>query len=153
MAAALAAVSLCFADGDVKGEKPLKGLMVGNSSSICNLGEMPNVAEPDAAHAATTRRHTGIPSIAVARNGRLWVTFYGSPTGGEDSNNYCTLATSADGTIPTYFDSRKGSDWVNCMVYVADRLEALDDELQRCVEVGRPLRRAVRDSGGRAPRG
>ena len=30
-----------------------------------------------------------------------------------------------DGTIPTYFDSRKGSDWVNCMVYVADRLEAL----------------------------
>ena len=34
-----------------------------------------------------------------------------------------------DGTIPTYFDSRKGSDWVNCMVYVADRLEALDEEL------------------------
>ena len=31
----------------------------------------------------------------------------------------------ADGTIPTYFDSRKGSDWVNCMIYVADRLEAL----------------------------
>ncbi len=55
------------------------------------------VAEPDEAHAASTRRHTGIPSIAVARNGRLWVTFYGSPTGGEDSNNYCTLSTSADG--------------------------------------------------------
>ena len=33
----------------------------------------------------------------------------------------------ADGTIPTYFDSRKGSDWVNCMVYVADRLELLAD--------------------------
>ena len=31
----------------------------------------------------------------------------------------------ADGTIPTYFDSRGGSDWVNCMIYVADRLEAL----------------------------
>ena len=31
----------------------------------------------------------------------------------------------ADGTIPTYFDSRRGSDWVNCMVYVADRLEYL----------------------------
>ena len=30
-----------------------------------------------------------------------------------------------DGTIPTYFDSRGGSDWVNCMVYVADRLEYL----------------------------
>ena len=36
----------------------------------------------------------------------------------------------ADGTIPTYFDSRKGSDWVNCMIYVADRLEALADAMQ-----------------------
>ncbi len=35
----------------------------------------------------------------------------------------------ADGTIPTYFDSRKGSDWVNCMVYVALRLEFLADVL------------------------
>ena len=35
-----------------------------------------------------------------------------------------------DGTIPTYFDSRKGSDWVNCMVYVADRLEALADVME-----------------------
>ena len=31
----------------------------------------------------------------------------------------------ADGTIPTYFDNRGGSDWVNCMIYVADRLEFL----------------------------
>ena len=29
----------------------------------------------------------------------------------------------ADGTIPTYFDSRGGSDWVNCMVYAASCLE------------------------------
>ena len=36
----------------------------------------------------------------------------------------------ADGTIPTYFDSRKGSDWVNCMIYAADRLEALADAMQ-----------------------
>ncbi len=55
------------------------------------------VAKPDPAHSASSRRHTGIPSVAVARNGRMWVTFYGGPTGGEDSNNYCTLATSADG--------------------------------------------------------
>ena len=34
-----------------------------------------------------------------------------------------------DGTIPTYFDSRKGSDWVNCMIYVADILEGLEDVL------------------------
>lgn len=30
-----------------------------------------------------------------------------------------------DGTIPTYFDSRQGSDWVNCMVYAAERLDEL----------------------------
>ena len=37
----------------------------------------------------------------------------------------------ADGTIPTYFDSRGGSDWVNCMVYSASCLETaaeLDDQ-------------------------
>lgn len=32
-----------------------------------------------------------------------------------------------DGTIPTYFDSRAGSDWVNCMVYSAERLRELAD--------------------------
>ncbi|MBQ7189624.1 MAG: hypothetical protein IJR99_09445 [Kiritimatiellae bacterium] len=36
-----------------------------------------------------------------------------------------------DGTIPTYFDSRKGSDWVNCMVYVANRLEFLADAMSK----------------------
>ena len=52
---------------------------------------------PDAAHAHATRTHEGIPSIAVsAKNGRMWCTWYASPTGGEDSNNYVILATSAD---------------------------------------------------------
>ena len=41
--AALAAVSVGLAE-EVKGEKPLKVLMIGNSFSICNLREMPNVA-------------------------------------------------------------------------------------------------------------
>ena len=36
-----------------------------------------------------------------------------------------------DGTIPTYFDNHGGSDWVNCMVYVADRLEALADVMEK----------------------
>lgn len=53
---------------------------------------------PDAAHARSTRRHEGIPSLAVsAKNGRMWCTWYGGPTAGEDSNNYVVLATSADG--------------------------------------------------------
>ena len=57
------------------------------------------LAVPDADHTAQKRRHTGIPSIAVSAGGRLWATWYGSNTGGEDSNNYCTLATSSDGGI------------------------------------------------------
>ena len=56
------------------------------------------VVEPAARHAAGLRKHTGIPSVAVSpRNGRLWVTFYGGVTPGEDSNAYVPLMTSADG--------------------------------------------------------
>jgi hypothetical protein len=32
-----------------------------------------------------------------------------------------------DGTIPTYFDSRRGSDWANCMIYVAMVLETVEE--------------------------
>ena len=80
------------------------------------------VAEPDAAHSASSRRHTGIPSIAVASSGRLWATWYGSPTGGEDSNNYCTLATSADG----------GATWTDVLVADPDGIgpkRAFDPEI------------------------
>lgn len=66
------------------------------------------VFEPDAEHTAASRKHTGIPSIAAAPNGRIWLTYYGGPTGGEDSNNYCTLATSVD----------SGMTW--CDVLIAD---------------------------------
>ena len=53
---------------------------------------------PGPEHAKSLRRHTGIPSVAVSpKNGRLWVSFYTGITPGEDSNNYCVLATSGDG--------------------------------------------------------
>lgn len=35
-----------------------------------------------------------------------------------------------DGTIPTYFDSRGGSDWVNCMASSADSLMAFAEALK-----------------------
>ena len=55
------------------------------------------VDAPSAIHARELRRHTGIPSIAVAReSGRLWATYYGGVTPGEDANNYVVLATSVD---------------------------------------------------------
>ena len=48
-------------------------------------------------HAVTNRAFTGISSMAVAPNGRLWVTWYAGHTPGEDRNNYVVLATSGDG--------------------------------------------------------
>ena len=47
-------------------------------------------------HAVTNRAHTGISSMAVAPNGRLWVTWYAGHTPGEDKNNYVVLSTSGD---------------------------------------------------------
>ena len=54
------------------------------------------IAPSDGQHVASARRHTGIPSVTACGD-RLWVTYYGGPTGGEDSNNYCVLTTSTDG--------------------------------------------------------
>ena len=44
--------------------------------------------------------HVGIPSIAVSpKNGRVWITWYGGPLGGENHTNYCLLMTSGDGGV------------------------------------------------------
>ncbi len=54
------------------------------------------VGEPLAMHAVTNRAFVGIPSIAVAANGRLWATWYAGVTPEEDCNNYVVLSTSGD---------------------------------------------------------
>lgn len=54
------------------------------------------VAAPDADHALATRRFQGIPSLAVAPQGRLWAIWYAGPTPGEDANNYVVVAASGD---------------------------------------------------------
>ena len=51
---------------------------------------------PDFRHCVTQRAFTGIPSLAVAPNGRLWATWYAGPSPAEDDNNYCVLSTSDD---------------------------------------------------------
>lgn len=48
-------------------------------------------------HAINNRAFTGIPSMAIASNGRLWATWYAGPTAGEDENNYVVLSTSGNG--------------------------------------------------------
>ena len=52
----------------------------------------------DGSHQRWTRHFEGVPAIAVSRtNGRLWATWYASPSDNEDINNYIVLATSDDG--------------------------------------------------------
>ncbi|WP_206028548.1 serine hydrolase [Thalassoroseus pseudoceratinae] len=50
--------------------------------------------QPD--HATDNRAFQGIPSMAVAPNGRLWANWYAGVTPGEDQNNYVAVSTSGD---------------------------------------------------------
>ena len=52
---------------------------------------------PRVDHRPDRRAFTGIPSITVATNGRIWCTWYCGKTPGEDDNSYVVLATSGDG--------------------------------------------------------
>ena len=78
---------------------------------------------PDAAHSCSNRTFCGVSSVAVSPSGkRLWATFYASPTGWEDSNNYIVLATSDD----------RGTTWRDVLVYDPDGvgpLRAFDSEV------------------------
>ena len=74
-------------------------------------GPVGRILPPDRYHVRASRAFAGIPSVAVApRTGRLWATWYGGPTAGEDSNNYVILSTSADG----------GMTWKDVLVYDPD---------------------------------
>ena len=69
------------------------------------------LAPVDWAHDRKHRVFGGIPSIACSpKNGRLWRTWYGGPTDGEDSNNYVILATSVD----------DGATWREVLVFDPD---------------------------------
>jgi len=48
-------------------------------------------------HSAENRKFTGIPSLAISQNGRMWATWYAGVTPAEDSNNYVVVATSGNG--------------------------------------------------------
>lgn len=69
------------------------------------------LARPDWSHGGRNRVFAGIPSIARSeKNGRLWRTWYGGPTNGEDSNNYVILATSTD----------DGKTWKEVLIFDPD---------------------------------
>ncbi len=81
-----------------------------------------HVGPPLALHATTNRAFQGIPSLAVAREGRLWATWYAGVTPNEDRNNYVVVSTSGDG----------GSTWREVLVIDPDAggpVRAFDPEL------------------------
>ena len=67
-------------------------------TALATVAVLAAVQAPGAFHAPAVRAHVGIASVAVSpANGRMWATWYASPTPGEDKNTYAILSTSADG--------------------------------------------------------
>ncbi|MCM4154213.1 exo-alpha-sialidase [Arenibacter sp. N53] len=69
-----------------------------------------------------SRKFTGISSLAVSPNGRLWATWYSGITPGEDANNYVVVSTSAD----------NGQTWEEVFVIDSDKqgpVRAFDPEV------------------------
>lgn len=69
-----------------------------------------HLGKPGPEHAVTNRAFTGIPSFAVAPQGRFWATWYAGVTPAEDANNYVVLATSGG----------EGSPWSEVLVIDPD---------------------------------
>lgn len=55
-----------------------------------------HLGAPKAEHAPALRAFTGIPSLTVTAQGRLWAVWYSGITPAEDMNNYVVVSTSAD---------------------------------------------------------
>lgn len=123
----LATIAAAAASGaDAKRSDAAKDVSAGRAQRSCMY-----LVGPDGAaalcksgwYSQARRTYDGVPSLAVSDvNGRMWVTWYASPTGAEDANNYLILATSADG----------GATWREVIIYEPDYLgpvRAFDPEI------------------------
>ena len=104
------------------------------------------VGPPTPYRAVTNRGFQGIPSIAVAPGGRLWATWYGGVTPGEDANNYVVLSTSGD----------NGKTWKEVLVVDPDREGPDERSIPNCGSLPRQTvvdleRRDLRRRLGRHP--
>lgn len=70
------------------------------AAEVASLSPPRHLAPPLPEQAATNRAFTGIPSMAVTPQGRLWATWYAGVTPGEDQNNYVVLSTAAADGAP-----------------------------------------------------
>jgi predicted neuraminidase len=66
------------------------------AAEVASLEPPRHLGPPRSEQAATNRAFTGIPSMAVTPQGRIWATWYAGVTPGEDKNNYVVLSTSGD---------------------------------------------------------
>jgi len=66
------------------------------SASISPLPKLINNPAATELYSSASRKFTGIPSLAVTRQGRLWAVWYAGITPAEDMNNYVVVATSGD---------------------------------------------------------
>ena len=107
--------------------KPLYGAILAAGLSLCCHGahaqQFIDAATAGDWHSSERRKHDGIPSLAASPvNGRMWATWYASPTGAEDANNYIVLSTSVD----------DGATWREAVIYDPDSqgpVRAFDPEL------------------------
>jgi hypothetical protein len=112
MRAALAVIALAL----------LTGAHATPAAEVASLEPPRHLGPPLPEQAATNRAFTGIPSMAVTPQGRLWATWYAGVTPGEDANNYVVLSTSAD----------NGGSWREVLVVDPDAdgpVRAFDPEL------------------------
>lgn len=85
----------------------------------------PQIIKNPSAHemySPENRKFTGIPSLAVSTEGRMWCVWYAGLTPHEDLNNYVVLATSGD----------NGETWQEVMVIDPDgqgKVRAYDPEI------------------------
>jgi len=86
---------LAASAGKAASPPTLSGPTPGGAAEVASLQPPQHLGPPRPEQAATNRAFTGIPSMAVAPQGRLWATWYAGVTPGEDSNNYVVLSTAA----------------------------------------------------------
>jgi len=76
-------------------------------AAVLTAQAVTEVKAPTAEYAPKTRKISLVSSLAIAPSGkRMWATWYCGVTDGEDSNNYCVLATSVD----------RGESWKEVLV-------------------------------------
>ena len=101
----------------------LSGVVLAQSNDSFLLPpEVIMLPEKTGIHSPAKRKFTGIPSVAISPEGRLWSTWYTGPNPHEDLNNYVVLSTSGD----------NGNTWQEVLVIDPDgpgEVRAYDPEI------------------------